>query len=455
MKTVITYGTFDLFHTGHLRLLERAKKLGDRLIVGVTSDFYDQSRGKLNVMQTLAERVENVRRTGLADEIIIEEEEGQKITDIQKYGVDIFTIGSDWVDKFDYLSEYCEVVYLERTKGVSSTELRQKLVPIVHIGMVGCGRIATRFLQESKFVSGLEVTAVCGRDAEKAAVFAKQYSLADSFADYDLMLKKVDAVYIALPHHLHYEYTRKALLAGKHVLCEKPLVLSSQQAKELFTLADSNNLILMEAIKTAYCPGFNQLLGIAKSGTIGTIKAVDAVFTKLITDKSLREYDASQAGGAFTELASYPLMAITRLLGSTPCNVSFIAEIDKNSNVDTFARANLVYSNAIASATVAIGAKREGDLCITGTMGYIYVPAPWWKTEYFEVRYEDSRRNRKYYIKFEEDGLRYEIAHFLRKINGNSNSQRLPSDESVFIADIIEQFRKGENTQLIDLGGVL
>lgn len=104
--------------------------------------------------------MENVRRTGLADEIIIEEEEGQKITDIQKYEVDIFTIGSDWVDKFDYLSEYCEVVYLERTKGISSTELRQKLVPIVHIGMVGYGRIATRFLRESKFVSGLEVTAV-------------------------------------------------------------------------------------------------------------------------------------------------------------------------------------------------------------------------------------------------------------------------------------------------------
>ena len=130
------------------------------------------------MIQTLAERVENVRRTGLADEIIIEEEEGQKITDIQKYEVDIFTIGSDWVDKFDYLSEYCEVVYLERTKGISSTELRQKLVPIVHIGMVGYGRIATRFLRESKFVSGLEVTAVCGRDAEKAATFAQNYSLA-------------------------------------------------------------------------------------------------------------------------------------------------------------------------------------------------------------------------------------------------------------------------------------
>ena len=88
MKTVITYGTFDLLHTGHMNLLRRARKLGDRLIVGVTTDSYDQSRGKLNVMESLEERMENVRKTGLADLIIKEELEGQKIHDIRKYGAD-------------------------------------------------------------------------------------------------------------------------------------------------------------------------------------------------------------------------------------------------------------------------------------------------------------------------------------------------------------------------------
>jgi len=96
MKTVITYGTFDLLHTGHVNLLKRARALGDRLIVGVTTDSYDQSRGKLNVLESLEERVENVRKTGLADLIITEELEGQKLHDIQKYGADIFVIGSDW-----------------------------------------------------------------------------------------------------------------------------------------------------------------------------------------------------------------------------------------------------------------------------------------------------------------------------------------------------------------------
>ena len=124
MVKVITYGTYDMLHYGHIRLLERAKALGDYLIVGITSDDYDKTRGKINLQQSLMERVESVRATGIADEIIIEEYEGQKIDDIRRLGVDIFTVGSDWVGTFDYLKEYCQVIYLERTQGVSSTQIR-------------------------------------------------------------------------------------------------------------------------------------------------------------------------------------------------------------------------------------------------------------------------------------------------------------------------------------------
>ena len=123
---VITYGTFDLFHDGHRRLLERARALGDYLIVAVTTENFDDARGKLNVQQSLMDRIQNVQDSGLADEVIIEEYEGQKINDIQKHHVDIFAIGSDWLGKFDYLKDYCEVVYLERTKGISSTQLRNE-----------------------------------------------------------------------------------------------------------------------------------------------------------------------------------------------------------------------------------------------------------------------------------------------------------------------------------------
>ena len=130
MIKVITYGTYDLLHYGHIRLLERAKKLGDYLIVGVTADDFDKTRGKINVQQSLMERIEAVRETGLADEIIVEEYEGQKIDDIRRYDVDIFAIGSDWKGKFDFLKEYCEVIYLPRTPDVSSTQTKEHLKTI-------------------------------------------------------------------------------------------------------------------------------------------------------------------------------------------------------------------------------------------------------------------------------------------------------------------------------------
>ena len=139
MKKVITYGTFDLFHEGHRRLLERAKALGDYLIVGVTTEQFDIQRGKMNVVDSLMRRLDNVRSSGYADEVIIEEHEGQKIADIQKYGANIFVVGSDWRGKFDYLKEYCEVTYLERTKNVSSSGLREVRHGIVRLGVVGCG----------------------------------------------------------------------------------------------------------------------------------------------------------------------------------------------------------------------------------------------------------------------------------------------------------------------------
>ena len=149
MKKVITYGTFDLLHHGHINLLRRAKELGDYLIVGVTNDNFDRDRGKLNVRNNVLERVDAVKATGYADQIIIENYIGQKIDDIQKYNVDIFAIGSDWKGKFDYLKEYCDVVYLPRTEGISSSMLRNDTTKDIHIGILGCGRMSYRFPSET------------------------------------------------------------------------------------------------------------------------------------------------------------------------------------------------------------------------------------------------------------------------------------------------------------------
>lgn len=441
MSNVITYGTFDLLHQGHYNILKKAKEQGDYLIVGVTSENYDKTRGKLNVKQSLIERIENVRSTGLADEIIVEEYLGQKIDDIKKYNIDKFVIGSDWLGKFDYLKEYCEVIYMERTKGVSSTQLRESEFGMLKLGIVGAGRIAKRFCAESKFVSGVDVDYVFGRNDDKLKEFAEQNDLNFYTTDYNKFLDKVQAVYIATPHLTHYQYVKEALMRQKHVICEKPIVLKEEEARELYQLAKENNVVLVEAIKTAYAPAFNRLVCIAKSGIIGEIKDVDATFTKLV-EGDLRELDAKQAGGSVTELATYPLIAIIKLLGTQYEDIQFYSYMDKKRKVDLYTKILLKYKNAIATAQVGLGVKKDGNLTISGTKGYIFVPAPWWKTEYFEVKFENQDNNTKDFYKFEGDGLRYELAEFVNCINKNRKNLNLKEEESICIARIIEEYRE-------------
>lgn len=125
-KIVITYGTFDLFHIGHLRLLERARDLGDSLIVGVSTDEFNAVKGKITFID-FRQRIEIVRSLRCVDAVFPETSWEQKRTDVARYGADIFAIGSDWAGKFDFLKDQCEVVYLSRTEGISSSQLRTRL----------------------------------------------------------------------------------------------------------------------------------------------------------------------------------------------------------------------------------------------------------------------------------------------------------------------------------------
>ncbi len=126
IKTVITYGTFDMFHIGHLKLLERLSKMADRLIVAVSSDEFNLEKGK-KVLIPYKQRAEIVGSIKYVDMVIPENNWSQKIEDIKKYNIDIFAMGHDWQGKFDELKEYCEVVYLPRTQDISTTALKKTL----------------------------------------------------------------------------------------------------------------------------------------------------------------------------------------------------------------------------------------------------------------------------------------------------------------------------------------
>lgn len=445
MRRVITYGTYDLLHQGHINLLRRAKELGDYLIVGVTSDSFDRGRGKLNVRNNVLERVEAVKATGYADEVIIEDYVGQKIDDIQKYNIDIFAIGSDWEGKFDYLNEFTKVVYLPRTEGISSTMLRTETTTNVRVGIIGCGRVAKRFPAEADVVNGLKVVATYDKDIAVAESLALSVEGAKAYDSVPELFNAVDAVYIATPHLSHYSYIKEAILAGKHVLCETPMVLKGEEAREVFALAEEKGVILMEANKTAHCPAFNHLVVMIKSGVIGEVVDIEASLSKLWNEHhTLREFDPEQAGGSLYELGSYPLLPVVRLLGCQYENLNLYSRM--KDGVDMYTKGVVLYRHAVCSFKVGLGVKTEGNLVISGTKGYAYVPAPWWKTDYFELRYEDQNKNQKFFYKWDGAGLRYEIQEFISCIlNKRFSTSRLRRRESVCMAEMMEQFTNRKN----------
>lgn len=438
MTRVITYGTFDLFHEGHYRLLQRAKALGDYLIVGVTTENYDKTRGKLGVVDSIVTRIENVKKSGFADEIIVEEYVGQKLIDVQRYDIDIFAIGSDWTGKFDYLNEYCKVIYLERTKNISSTLLRKTRYQVHHVGIIGTGRIANRFVPEAKFVSGLNVQNVYNPRRESAERFANKWSL-NPFDDLEKFFEATDLVYIASPHETHFEYIKSALEHKKHVLCEKPMVLKKAQAEELFDYAGEQGLILFEGLKTAHCPGFNKLLGIVRNGKVGEIKNIEVCFTKL-ENPERRELIDLKYGGSFTELGSYVMLPIFKLFGTKFNSVRF-ETIDAANGLDIFTKISFEFPDGLATATCGLGVKSEGRLLIAGTKGYIVVAPPWWKTTSFEAHFEDPNQVEHYNETFLGDGLRYELSDMVAQINGTDTANfKLTAKESAAMADVMEKF---------------
>lgn len=407
MIKVITYGTYDLLHYGHIRLLERAKALGDYLIVGVTSDDYDKTRGKINNQQSLMERVAAVKATGIADEVIAEEYEGQKIDDIRRYNVDIFTVGSDWEGKFDYLNEYCKVIYLPRTEGVSSSEIRAERRNLT-IEIVGESAIGTKFMNESSFVNGVEIVAKNGQ-----------------------------ALYLVSPPEFHYRQILDAVKKGKHVLCESPLALSKEECSNVYSLAAKNSCVIQEGIKTAYSTAYERLVLLAKSGKIGDIISIDATCTsmKYLEDENESNWNSICAWGPIA------MLPVFQILGTNYVKKNIISRlIDKERLFDGFTKVDFTYPNAVASIKVAKGAKSEGELIITGTKGYIYVPAPWWKTDYFEVRYENPAENKRYFYQLDGEGIRYEIVAFARSIESGKGSYYVSQEVSQAISAVIGDF---------------
>lgn len=431
MKKVITYGTFDLFHKGHYNILKRAKEYGDYLIVGVTGETYDIGRGKLSVHDSLATRIENVKNTGLVDEIIVEEYLGQKIGDLIKYDIDYFVIGDDWKGKFDHLSRYCEMVYLERTKGISSTEIREKSFDQYKIGIVCDETDDNEIVKEAKLVNGFEVKNVYSNDKEISEAFKEKYDIENIFYDYDSLIEASDIIYIRCQIEDRVNYIRQALESGKHVIYDSPATYKTKELEELIDLSKKNNVILMENIKMVHIYVFNQLLWMTQGGLIGDILSFNCSISKNDDARSNLFYD----------LSSLTLLPMLKIMGQNYEKAEYM--VTKDGEDIEFASMNFVYPNARAVINVGNKIRVDNQLEIIGTEATIRMKENWWRSKSFSIHKPGESEAEIYNTNFEGNGFRYLIKAMSTMLKNNRiESMGVFEDESVKIVEILEEIEK-------------
>ena len=227
-------------------------------------------------------------------------------------------------------------------------------------------------------------------------------------------------------------------------MCESPIALSENGCKELFDLADSKGLTLFEGIKNAYSMAYWRLILLAKAGKIGDVVSVEATCTSL-RDLDLNDKETlKRTWNSVTAWAPNGLRPVVQILGRDYREMRIVTHmLDEESRMDAFTKIEFVYPNAVASVKVGTGAKSEGQLIVSGTKGYIFVPAPWWKTDYFEIRYEDPNENKRYFYQLDGEGIRYEIVAFSKAIETGRNFVYVSRETSEEITKVMEEFHEG------------
>ena len=223
-------------------------------------------------------------------------------------------------------------------------------------------------------------------------------------------------------------------------MCDSPLTTTVEQWQELIELASNQKCILMDANRTAYAMAYYRLLLLVKSGVIGDVVSIDASCTT-IRNVSLDSEGLKNIWNSICGWGPTALLPIFQLLGTDYSSKQITSRIfDEVSMYDTFTKITFVYPKAVASIKVGKGVKTEGELVISGTEGYVYVPAPWWKTDYFEIRREDPTQNKRYYYQLDGEGIRYLLVSFLKSIQNGDRFSYISRDVSKAIVNIIEEF---------------
>lgn len=427
MVKVITYGTFDLFHKGHYNILKRAKEQGDYLIVGVTGEIYDMERGKLNVQDSLLTRIENVRKTGFADKIIVEEYMGQKISDVVKYGIDKLVIGSDWKGKFDYLNRYCEVVYLERTKDISSTQLRNQQ-KLFQVGIITDSLDDKQIVYESKYVSGIHVESVFCENEKLASEFANTYELAKKHTDFGTFISDVDVVFVNVDIDERYRYCKRVIEQKKHLICETPATLNLDEYQELTRLAEKNGILFVDNVILAYLRAMAQLTWMLNRELIGDIIKIRCSVKCVKPNKY----------GMIDQLTD-ALLVFLRVFEKDCTSVDMAPIKDADGNI-IFNQVVVRCGNQVGVVEMGSALSVNDSMEIIGTKGRVHLPNDWWNMGYFETTEGESQRLKRYSFNFEGNGMRYLMHEFLHMLKqGMKAAKKLQPEEMNKIIGLQQQ----------------
>ena len=313
-------------------------------------------------------------------------------------------------------------------------------------GIIGLGNIANQFIKDLLLLPHTKVTAVASRSHAKAKAFAELYQVDHFYGDYQAILEdaEVDIVYIATPHNSHMDWCIRAILAGKHVLCEKPLAVNAGQILKLINVARMTGVFIMEAFWSRFNPSIENCLGQVENGTIGTVNYINADFSFYREDPDdSRMLSLELAGGSLLDMGVYPVFLAYLMLGM-PAEIKALGW-KHTTGVDMQTAIVLKYPKAVAMLMSGFASQSDMVAKIYGTEGRIYLEPYWHETQGY-ILVEGNDNNTKT-TKFDHPttgkGFTYEIEECIRCIqSGQKQSQKWSLKNSLDLITITDEIRK-------------
>lgn len=310
----------------------------------------------------------------------------------------------------------------------------------IRFGIIGTGRIAGQFAEEASENNNIKLAGVCARNYEKTLLFAEKNNIENAYESVEELLenKDIDAIYVASYHPTHYSYTMKALEAGKHVLCEKPAVLSAADMERVAAKAREKGLLFMEAMTVGFNPVYKELKKEIAAGSIGEIVHVESSFGRVST--KINKHNPKQAGGALYDIGIYNTFLLTDLLGE-PLEVSVVSRSNPWGVEGAVSYLGKHEGGATSSFYATMDSISGETAKIIGTGGIIEIPASWTLADKFIMTKKDGTK--KEYELNQKVWLGYEIEAFVQTIiEGKRENEIMTYEKSIILHTTLDMIKK-------------